>query len=305
MKAIDWRAIDAPRMASLYAEESARWRRRLHWDARATWAIVEPARIAGAVPGFVASDGGDIAGWTFYVRHHGLADVGALVAAETRVADVLLDAFEQDAGPSALAAFVFAPDADLASVLCARGYAVDRFLYLHRTLSPDDDRAAAGVRPWTALDREATARVCAAAYAGDATSRRFALDGRCDQWLEYLDQLTAHDACGTPMPSASLRDDGPGDAAGVLLMTRIADRTAHMAQVAVGPWVQQRGLGARLVEQGLAAARRAGCERVSLLVAESNLRARRLYQSTGFQASAEFLSAWKGLAAAPVGQAAC
>jgi ribosomal-protein-alanine N-acetyltransferase len=68
---------------------------------------------------------------------------------------------------------------------------------------------------------------------------------------------------------------------GFALLRRVVDE-AELLTVAVRPGARRRGLGARLVAEGLARARASGAERVFLEVAEDNAAARALYAGLGF-----------------------
>jgi ribosomal protein S18 acetylase RimI-like enzyme len=84
---------------------------------------------------------------------------------------------------------------------------------------------------------------------------------------------------------------GPDRVSGVVLVTRLAAATAHIAQLAVDPQAQRQGLGRILVEAGCASARAAGCDRITLLVDGRNAAAQRLYAACGFKVVARFVSA--------------
>jgi ribosomal protein S18 acetylase RimI-like enzyme len=86
----------------------------------------------------------------------------------------------------------------------------------------------------------------------------------------------------------------PGDAdrvSGVVLVTRLAAATAHIAQIAVDPRARRLGLGRLLVNAACARAAEAGCDRITLLVEGRNAAARRLYETSGFDTVARFVSA--------------
>ena len=78
---------------------------------------------------------------------------------------------------------------------------------------------------------------------------------------------------------------------GLALVTKIGSRTAHLAQLAIDPDWRRRGLAAALVGEAAALAAAAGCEQMTLLVAESNRVARLLYLSMGFVERAIFTAA--------------
>jgi ribosomal protein S18 acetylase RimI-like enzyme len=78
---------------------------------------------------------------------------------------------------------------------------------------------------------------------------------------------------------------------GLAIVTRVAESTAHLAQLVVDPQFQGRRLGAQLMELASAAAARAGCRRMTLIVGGSNRRARSIYEAARFHAMGSFVAA--------------
>lgn len=66
------------------------------------------------------------------------------------------------------------------------------------------------------------------------------------------------------------------------LIARAIAGEAEILNLAVDPDERRRGLGARLLDEGLSAVAEAGAHQVWLEVRESNLAAQKLYQSRGF-----------------------
>jgi ribosomal protein S18 acetylase RimI-like enzyme len=104
-----------------------------------------------------------------------------------------------------------------------------------------------------------------------------------------LQNILFQSGCGKLIPSVSfVARDGVGELAGFVVCTEISPRNAHLAQLAVGPDAQGRGLGRSLLIRTLHALARRGYETVSLMVSGSNRRAYSLYESTGFENVFEF-----------------
>ena len=74
---------------------------------------------------------------------------------------------------------------------------------------------------------------------------------------------------------------GAGEVVGYVVAWFVVDE-AEVANVAVAPEVRGRGVGARLLDEALSAARRHGAASVYLEVRDSNAAARALYASRGF-----------------------
>jgi ribosomal protein S18 acetylase RimI-like enzyme len=114
--------------------------------------------------------------------------------------------------------------------------------------------------------------------------------------MDYTAQLVTHTGCGTLVPECSVLENGaagvPG-LRGVVLATRLSAQTGHLAQVAVDPGAQGRGMGARMVRVALSKLQAHGFSRASLLVADDNLTAIRMYARLGFEETGQFVSAWR------------
>jgi len=311
---VDWRQADRARLAALYAGEIRRWSDVLGWDTAASWDHIDLGRRLGTVPGLLALDAnGAIAGWGFYLLHRGVLQIGGISAVSQPATTALVDAIcSSEAAANAQSALVFAfTDAPgLSDALARRGLTVGAYDYLVKRLPlpglPDRRPGAAGassdpgggqsVSPalchWRDREAESVAALLRLAYPGADGGRPFAPGGTVEEWQEYVDQLVAAAGCGTIMPeSCYVVPNGPDRISGVVLVTRLAARTAHIAQLAVDPQATRRGLGRMLVDAACARAGAAGCDRITLLVEGRNTAARRLYEDSGFQAVARFVSA--------------
>src|ERR1019366_9686487 len=81
MKPLDWRFLTPGEAAGLLDAEAARWLWALHWDTRVSHKRIESARRAGTLPGLVVRDEhGAVRGWTFFLIHDGVLQIGAFVA---------------------------------------------------------------------------------------------------------------------------------------------------------------------------------------------------------------------------------
>jgi ribosomal protein S18 acetylase RimI-like enzyme len=293
----EWRDLPASAVAPLRAADLARWSEALAWDIGRAWTEIETARAGGVLPGLVAEQDGRSVGWTFYLPHGPSLQIGAFISADEDVTHAIVD--ELLISPEADAATevqVFALDAapGLVSILDRRGFATQVYRYLQLPLARADEastRPAVG-RPWCAGDAAALRRLFARAYAKAEPARPFARNGSDAEWAEYIGQLIGG-GCGQLVPSASIvvpsADADRLDAA--FMVTQISDRTAHLAQCAVDPAAARRGLGTAGLQALADGLRANGFTRLTLLVADDNARARRLYERAGFEETASFVSA--------------
>ena len=289
----DWREYSAQHIAPLLAHEMARWSTDFHWDQR--WALthVEAAREAGRLPGVVVTDaGGQTRGWVYFFRHHGQLQIGAIVSDSADCTRALMDFVLLSPHAAEASIVAFSPDAPgLASAFGLHGLATEPYDYLVRDAPLVAAAPRDGLRPLEPGDRSALARVLADAYRDTTFLRPFVPAGDDDAWTEYVGQLIDTRGCGEFLPEASaVVDDGRGGLSAALIATKIDADTGHIAQVAVAPEARGMGLGASLLDHALNAMDRAGCARVSLLVARTNTGARRLYDGRGFRSVATFLT---------------
>ena len=303
MRVCSWLRAEPSAVRRLYATEEAHWRDVLHWDTGQQWREVEQARRSGALPGLMAvGDDGRIRGWAYYLPEDGVLQLGGLVADTPEVTEGLLagllaggDAGEADA----VSGFVAERAAGLATAFGRRGFEVDPFHYLTLDLAETPGPVHAPPGGTLALGRWRTDAVPAVgALFRSAYSRRigryFAPHDRPDEWTRYATNLVAQPGCGQFRPDLSLlagESQAPG---GVLLMTSLDARTAHVAQLAVGPAWRRQQVARTMVAEAVRRARAAGFRRITLLVADANGPARALYAGMGFVARAGFVAAFRG-----------
>ena len=204
----DWRDASPDEVAPLYAAERARWLDELAWDPAELLDIVERGRLAGHVAGWIAFDQEDRPiGWTFYILHSGVLQIGGLVGERPSVVRRLLDAVL--ASPEAsvargLSCFVFPSTAGTSSALERQRFNLRESLYMTRSIGVSEVSGDApterGVRPWATADFAGTVRVLAASYAGVPAAECFAPDGTREQWAHYAGQILGHQAAAALTP---------------------------------------------------------------------------------------------------------
>jgi ribosomal protein S18 acetylase RimI-like enzyme len=301
----DWRDVGTEELAPFYAAECRRYRDALQWDFEPSCRIIEEARRVGRLPGLVVrTSGGRIAGWSYFVVHDGVLQIGGLAADSASRLRALLDGVLQSAEARfsrSLTAFVFPGSPSLQAAFERQRFAIEPHAYLARPIvgGPRAESVRKGLapeyrlRPLSEVDPAEVVRLAARSYAGMAESRCFAPDGRLDQWAQYLRQLLATPACGWYLSAASFAVEHRETrvVAGAIVSTALAPETAHVAQIVVSPPHRRAGLAAELVAAALERAREDGYATLSLLVAQANAPARNLYARLGFTETASFLFA--------------
>lgn len=299
-RCVDWRDVPGETMVPVYEAECHRWADALGWDLSASCRVMETARQAGHLPGFVVTRaGGDPIGWTYFLLHGDVLQLGALSAPSAVATRALLEAVlasPEATLASTIAGFVFPASTALQPALARARFTVLPFLYLERPIVGLDSGSAAPEEgpPLRALgmtDVPALARLLADVYSGREDAVCYAPHGRLVEWATYLTSLVRGPGCGRFLPGASFTSHGQADPAGMVITTEIGRGVAHVAQIAVASASHGRGVGTRLLRAAIAAAARHGATRLTLLVARNNLVARRLYEREGFTERASFLFA--------------
>jgi ribosomal protein S18 acetylase RimI-like enzyme len=316
MIVLDWRGASPGVVAAVFERERERWLQLLHWDPARAFREVEQARTTWGLPGLIAlDDQGRALGSIFYLPDSNRFDIGGVTADSAAVTAALLDSVMARAASEAVdevRCFVFESAPNLGRELTCRGFHVERYLYLSAALCrtglcvPDDSAGHDG-RPvvvgdaipappplktdtWHPADVTAIAALLQQSYDRDS-GRIFAPQGTPEEWERYLRNLVEHGACGDLNTSASRILRVAGQVVAAAVVTSAAPRTAHLAQFAVHPVAQGKGLARAVLREVWLAAAQHGFEKATLLVAESNRRARALYASLGLRPVATFLAA--------------
>jgi ribosomal protein S18 acetylase RimI-like enzyme len=293
---VDWRDAPSEDVVPLVEAEAKAWLRSLHWDVADAWHVIEPARLAGQLPGaIVLDDRGRPSGWTAYLRHGASVQVMAVVACSEAATRALLDQImtSPEAESSAICIVcVREGSPGLIPALGEHGFAVEPYRYLVAPLdrfSPGDE----SFDPWPDSDED-VARLFARAYEGDEAVRAFAPTGALPEWIEYVAQLRKGPGCGWYQGDLCFawRDPATGEPGAAILVTHLGPGTVHIAQLAVDPAVRRRGLARRLVRTALGRAT-GRFERATLLVSAANRAGGALYESFGFEETARFIVATK------------
>jgi ribosomal protein S18 acetylase RimI-like enzyme len=299
----DWRDVDAGVMRDLHAREERRWRQALSWETASSSESIEYARTTWGLPGVVVADAeGPIRGWAFWLIEDGLVKVGGFVAEHEAATRALLHSILDRADAAAvdgLSLFVYDHAPGLRRALYGAGFDIAPFLYLSRNIAqppaavPAIHRENDTMRGWLPEDEAAAARLMAEAYGEGGL--HFAPHNRPEQWARYVSNLVGQTAVGALMPDASRVLRADDRMAALVVMTRIAPTTAHVAQVVVHPVWRGRKLASALVGAACTRAAEQGCTRATLLVAAANRPARTVYARMGFDVTATFVAARRRL----------
>jgi len=293
----DWRDADPADTQLLYAREQDFWVRELAWDASTAWREIEQARTTWGLPGRIAIDSSrTVRGWGYYMPDGETLHIGGIATETARATAVLLDECLKIAGvtPRPVRVSCFVPDRaeGFAAALVERGFSCEPYHYLSRALAPAlGDEGAIEAEVWREGDILAAANLLHVAYGNEG--RHFAPRGTLNEWEHYTRGLVERPGCGVLEPTITrvIRD---GDVmVALVLATRVAPGTIHLAQVAVHPGRRREGFARRLVDEACRAAAPRAARQATLLVGEKNTAARALYAQMGFEPRATFIAATK------------
>ena len=287
----DWRDADPSDTQVLYAREQEYWVRELAWDASTAWREIEQARTSWGLPGFIALDNNrTVRGWAYFLPEGETVHLGGVVGETREATDALLDACLESAlrPPKPARVSCFVPDRaeGFEASLRDRGFVCEHYRYLTRPITATGDTPQA--EPWTATDILPAATLLRESYGVDG--KHFAPRGTPEEWEQYVRSLVERPGCGVLEPAITRVVRNGSDLQALVLATRIAPGTLHLPQVAVHPKRRREGIAHRLVDEACRAAATRGVKQATLLVAESNTRARALYDKMGFGDTSTFIA---------------
>jgi GNAT superfamily N-acetyltransferase len=158
-----------------------------------------------------------------------------------------------------------------------------------------DARGNVYLEPWRGSNLRGAASLMRAAYEGGVDAEmneQYRSDDGCEL---MLDDILNQGGCGNPVVEASAIARHRGRGIGFTIVTEIAHRHAHLAQVAVLPEYQYQGVGRLLLRNGLSKLADQAFDTVSLIVSRRNRRALNMYELIGFKPVSSFPAfTWQG-----------
>jgi len=297
MNVRDWRDADPADTQLLYAREQDFWVRELAWDASNSWREIEQARTTWGLPGRIAIDHRrTVCGWGYYMPDGETLHIGGIATESREATNALIDAALELAAtpPRAQRVSCFVPDrADgFEAALGERGFSCEHYHYLSRPLTPSTESGGDLVaEAWRDGDLLEAAALLRTAYGENGS--QFAPRGTLEEWEQYTRGLVERPGCGDLEPSLTRVVRDGGHLVALVLATRIAPGTVHLAQVAVHPGRRREGFARTLVDEACRLAQPRAARQATLLVGDRNTAARKLYESMGFEPRATFIAATK------------
>jgi ribosomal protein S18 acetylase RimI-like enzyme len=316
MTIVDLRQLSSRQIEPLLAEEAQRWREELRWDYRSSLDLIKKFVEARSLAGCAALEGGEAAGYAFYVieEHKGL--LGGLYVSprfpQLPLANKLLTSTLETlrALPyiGRIEAQLVPFGCEFDEALASHGFRLypRQFMLLDLSRTPNSadnggpptSNELSGLRLEEWNDRYFTpcARLIQLAYAdhmdGEINDQYRSEEGA----LKFLKNIIMLPGCGQFQEHASfvLRAPHSHELVGAVLTSAVAPGVGHTTQICVMPGYQRQGLGRRLIQATIQSLRARHFNALSLTVTAANRRAVNLYASLGFTQIKTFTAGvWK------------
>ncbi len=304
---VDIRLFDSNALGHLLDAEAHAWNTDLRWDYTTSRALIASCVDEKRISGYVLKQPQGPSGYSFFFYDAGKGLIGNLfvegVEARVEKAHVILrhelETILATPGltrvETQLPHFSFE---SLSPIFAEHGFVgnLRRFMVLSLLRprwspygSPTSTPSATALRdfrivPWERRHDRAAAQVVLSAYRDHVDALINDQYADLEGTGRLLDSIIQQRGCGELLPTASLVaiHVPTGRVAGVLAITAVRARTAHIPQIAVGTEFQGLGLGSLLLHSAFHDLSKNRFEEVTLTVTDENRGAVRLYESLDF-----------------------
>jgi ribosomal protein S18 acetylase RimI-like enzyme len=317
LEIIDIRRFEAKEFSSLLEAEARAWNDKLRWDFASSARIINNCLRDQRLSGYALLDMGRIRGYCFFFYDGEKGIIGDLfvhpdLAREGHERNLLEHALETLLGTPGLrrieAQLPHYELEELAACFQPRQFKsfLRRFMsFSFRAHPQSPGTAGARIDP---VSEKPWAREGIELIPWDKRLHDDASDLLYQSYQRHVDAMI-NDQYATAMGATRLLENifhnqGCGDflthvsrmavhrptqrVAGLLTVTEVRPRTAHIPQVGVGPSFQGLGVGTALIEAAFRDLEDEGYEQVTLTVTDSNAGAVRLYRRLGFETFKSF-----------------
>jgi ribosomal protein S18 acetylase RimI-like enzyme len=292
---VDLCTVTPAELEGLWRHEAQWWREHLFWDISHPLEVLRRVIGRRGVPGKAVRVGTQTVGYTYYVISGSLGILSGLVVApawnSAEVGEGLLQA-TVDAIRQRGVQRIESPCMSMASPwlvpVCERaGLRTAWRAFLRVDLAganaPVPSPALVELEPWQERHIHEAAAIMQAAYRTTVDVQLNMLYRTVEGCSSVLDNLQQQGGCGPLVAEASVFARARGQGIGFVVVTEIAPRQGHLAQVAVLPAYQRQGVGRLLVHHCLTQLAARHFDTLSLIVSRENQHAFRLYQAMGLQ----------------------
>jgi ribosomal protein S18 acetylase RimI-like enzyme len=318
---VDLRHLRPEDLNPLLDEEVEAWRRLLDWDFGKSAELVRRFVAMRALTGFALVEGGETAGYAYYVleEHKGLIgdlfvrDAYCTVENENRLLEAILGSLTVTPQVCRIESqlMMWHSTGTLPMPRCLSGFERNfMMLEMPRAALGPARRWGGGFVPalvgpssrvyidrWSDQYQEPAAHLIAAAYQGHVDSLINDQYRSVAGARRFLFNIVQYPGCGTFFKPASVAafNRMTGRLCGICLASLVMPYCGHITQICVAPGVRGAGVGYELLRQSLGLLREAGCRKTSLTVTASNREAVKLYEDVGFTTTRKFSAyVWEG-----------
>ena len=296
---VDLSSIRPREMEHFWTREVQIWRDRLHWDVSGAVSALARAMERGGLQGKAVRIGSFTAAYAYYLIEDKRGVISGLVVSDelseldaTEAGKLILGAVMHELrrrGVRRVESQVISFDAPwLVDGFEQEGFLTHWREFMHVPLRSPTPRCDASdsmnVLPWKSWNLSEAAHVMQAAHAGGIDARMNELYRTRQGCRALLNNILKQRGCGTSLLDASgvARDSKTDRLVGFTVVTEVAKRQGHLAQIAVLPELQGGGVGRALLAYSLEKLSAPGYETLTLMVSRGNERARKLYEALGF-----------------------
>lgn len=297
---IDLQTVGAAALDVLCQREIRLWRERLFWDVSARVATFGRLLERRGVQGVALRIEPRVVGYAYYVISGRLGvlvgldiepDWAVPEAGETLLSAVLRALWRHDI-TRIESPFVSFDHAWLPRAFEAQGFRTywREFLRIQVTEPPESACVLPQMRleSWQGGHLTEAAAIMHAAYAGEVDTEMSLLYRTASGCRSVLEHILYQQSSGKPVDRASAFVRHRGQGIGFVVITEIAHRQGHLAQVAVHPAYQGQGVGQLLLNYSLSQLAALKFDTLSLIVSRDNVRALNLYRACGLRAVLDF-----------------
>lgn len=310
MEILDLRHFGAAMLRPVLDCEAELWKKRLHWDYRASAQLLMQYLDNHMLPGYAAFEAERVAGYVFCVYEESKAVVGDVFARETKSnGPALAHGIEEKLLRHLLELLVNSPHIDRiesqlllhpsethATTFRDAGCRIYRRLFLvqpiHGIWRPPELKLPDGLelRTWHDHDLAPASRLIAEAYRGHPDSLINDQYRSAQGSMRFLNNIVRYSGCGTFSANVShvIVEKGSRELVALVLGSRVSPESGHITQICVHPAHRRKGLARALLSVVSYWFMRQGASEISLTVTEANQEAIELYVAEGYTLSHSF-----------------
>jgi ribosomal protein S18 acetylase RimI-like enzyme len=296
---VDLSSIHPREMEHFWTKEVQIWRERLHWDVSGAVSALARAMERGGLQGKAVRIGTFTAAYAYYLIEDKRGVISGLVVSNElaefdarEVGKLILGAVMHELrrrGVRRIESQVISFDAPWL-VDCFEGEGCltrwREFMRISVSRSPSvgETLNSVNILPWKSWNLSEAAHVMQVAHEGGIDARMNELYRTRQGCRVLLNNILRQRGCGTALMDASgiARDRRTDRLVGFTVVTEVAKRQGHLAQIAVLPELQGTGVGRALLDYSIAKMASSGYETLTLMVSLGNDRAQKLYEALGF-----------------------